>query len=161
MRDNKFIEAYQRLFDHFGPQEWWPAETPFEVLVGAVLVQNTNWSNAKKAVENLGENGLLRYENLSLLNETEIAHYIRSSGYYNLKAKRLKNVLNMIGVQYDGQFDRFLSDDGQSAREKLLDVKGVGPETADSILLYCCGHALFVVDAYTHRVFQRHNMVDD
>lgn len=159
--NNLFIEAYQRLYDHFGPQFWWPAEEPFEVMVGAVLVQNTNWSNAQKAIDNLRANELLDYDRLSLLSDLEIAGYIRSSGYYNLKSKRLKNLLNMIENQYGGDFNSFLTDDVWEAREKLLGVKGVGPETADSILLYCCGYPVFVVDAYTHRVFSRHNMVDE
>lgn len=161
MKSNTFMEAYQLLYNKFGPQGWWPGETPFEVMVGAVLVQNTNWKNAKKAVENLRENELLHYERLSLLSDVEIAAHIRPSGYYNLKAKRLKNLLNMIKDQYAGDFEDFLVADIYSARENLLGVKGVGPETADSILLYCCGYPVFVIDAYTHRVFSRHNMVDE
>lgn len=161
MVNNSFVEAYQRLYDHFGPQHWWPAEEPFEVMVGAVLVQNTQWKNAQKAIDNLREYDLLNYEKLSLLGATEIAEYIKSSGYYNLKSQRLKNLLDMIECQYDGDFSIFLADDALPARENLLGVKGVGPETADSILLYCCGYPVFVVDTYTHRVFSRHNMVDE
>ena len=161
LRTNIFSEAYQLLYDHFGPQGWWPGETPFEILVGAVLVQNTNWKNAKKAIDNLKNAGLLKYENLSIFNDNEIAPYIRPSGYYNLKAKRLKNLLDMIQSRYEGDFDWFLEDEAHAMRENLLSVKGVGPETADSILLYSCGHPFFVVDAYTHRVFSRHNMIEE
>jgi endonuclease-3 related protein len=161
VRTNNYSEAYQLLFDHLGPQKWWPGETPFEVMVGAVLVQNTNWKNAKKAIHNLKDACLLDYNALATLTDTEIAHHIRPSGYYNLKAKRLKNLLNMIGSRYDGEFATFLDDDANTMRENLLSVKGVGPETADSILLYSCGHPIFVVDAYTHRVFSRHNMIEE
>lgn len=156
---NRYTEAYRLLYDHFGPQGWWPGETPFEVMVGAVLTQNTSWSNVTKAIANLQRAGLLSFEGLSLCSVDEIAEHIRPSGYYNLKAQRLRNLLNLIGDHYQGDLGQFLVDDLQSARAKLLEVKGIGPETADSILLYACGHPLFVVDMYTHRVFSRHNLV--
>lgn len=158
---SKCQEVYRLLYDHFGPQGWWPGETPFETMVGAILTQNTSWSNVAKAIIALKDAGLMTYESLSLCSVDEIAQYIRPSGYYNLKARRLRNLLDMIGSQYDGQLDHFLGDDLQMAREMLLGVKGIGPETADSILLYACGHPIFVVDMYTHRVFSRHNMVDE
>lgn len=158
---SKSQEVYRLLYEHFGPQGWWPAETPFETMVGAILTQNTSWSNVAKAIIALKDAGLMTYESLSQCSVDEIAQYIRPSGYYNLKARRLGNLLDMIGNHYDGQLDRFLGDDAQAAREMLLGVKGIGPETADSILLYACGHPIFVVDMYTHRVFSRHNMVDE
>lgn len=158
--ENSFSQAYQLLYDHFGPQGWWPGETPFEVLVGAVLTQNTNWSNVKKAINNLKEAGLLAHKRLSSLHVDEIAGYIRPSGYYNLKAKRLKNLLDMIDSCYGGELEQMLSDNMSAIRENLLSVRGVGPETADSILLYACGHPIFVVDMYTHRVFSRHLLID-
>ncbi len=158
---NPFEEAYLRLFDYFGEQHWWPAETPFEVLVGAVLVQNTNWSNAGKALDNLRESGLLEYETLSQLSAEEIAPLIRPSGYYNVKAKRLRNLLNLIEEEYAGDFASFCAAEGEVLREQLLAVKGIGAETADSILLYACALPYFVVDAYTHRVFSRHNLLDE
>lgn len=159
MTINSYIEAYTLLFDHFGPQHWWPAETPFEVMVGAVLTQNTSWSNVRKAIDNLKMGDLLDYASLSRLTAGEIAQYIRPAGYYNLKAGRLRNLLDMVAEIYLGELQSFLEDDPETARENLLAVKGIGPETADSILLYGCGHPVFVVDMYTYRVFSRHNML--
>lgn len=161
MSDNAFHQIYGLLYDHFGTQGWWPADTPFEVIVGAVLTQNTNWSNVEKAINNLKEADLLTYHRLSSLHVDEIASHIRPSGYYNLKARRLKNLLGMINCCYGGELEEMLTDEMSTARENLLSVKGVGPETADSILLYACGHPIFVVDMYTHRVFSRHLMIDE
>jgi len=161
VQNNIFTEAYQLLYDHFGPQHWWPGETAFEVMVGAVLTQNTNWKNVVKALNNLKEAALLDYSSLSLLAADEIAGFIRPSGYYNLKAQRLKNLLNMVAKLYEGDLETFFADNLSTARENLLAVKGVGPETADSILLYACGAPVFVIDTYTHRVFSRHNMVEE
>jgi len=158
---NTFTAAYQLLYDHFGPQHWWPGETPFEVMVGAVLTQNTSWKNVVKALNNLKEAALLNYSSLSLLGAEEIAGFIRPSGYYNLKAQRLRNLLDMIAKQYEGDLEAFFTDTLSIARENLLAVKGVGPETADSILLYACDAPVFVIDTYTHRVFSRHNMVEE
>ena len=158
---NSFLEVYSLLYDHFGPQHWWPGETPFEVVVGAVLTQNTNWSNVQKAISRLKSENLLSYESLKELRAEEIAPHIKSSGYYNLKATRLRNLLNMIEDKYDGDFDLLLGDSLECGRENLLGVKGIGQETADSILLYACKQPIFVVDAYTHRVFSRHNLVDE
>ncbi|MBU1567855.1 MAG: endonuclease III domain-containing protein [Proteobacteria bacterium] len=128
-------------------------------MVGAVLTQNTSWSNVSKAITQLKNNGLLSFETLSLCSADEIAPHIRSSGYFNLKARRLRNLLDLIGNYYDGKLELFLNDALTTARENLLEVKGIGPETADSILLYACGHPIFVIDMYTHRVFSRHNLV--
>ncbi len=149
------------MYDYFGPQNWWPGDSPFEIMVGAILTQNTNWSNVQKAIDNLRGADLLSYPSLSLQRVDEIAQLIRPAGYYNLKARRLKNLLDMVTTFYDGELDAFLEDELGSARENLLGVKGVGPETADSILLYACGHPVFVVDTYTYRVFSRHNMVEE
>ena len=160
-RSNNYLEAYDLLYSHFGSQDWWPGETPLEIMVGAVLTQNTNWRNVTKAIDNLRQAGLLGYSQLLGLSVDQLAEYIRPSGYYNLKAKRLHNLLEMIDLRYDGQLNNFLEDDMVLARENLLNVKGVGPETADSILLYACGQPVFVIDTYTHRVFSRHNMVEE
>jgi endonuclease-3 related protein len=156
---NSYSDAYRLLYDHFGPQDWWPGDTPFEIMVGAILTQNTNWSNVQKAIQNLKSENLLSYESLAQLTADEIAQWIRPAGYYNLKARRLRNFLDMVANIYQGELDFFIEDDLRSARENLLTVNGVGPETADSILLYACGHPVFVVDVYTHRVFSRHNLV--
>lgn len=154
-----FHEIYTLLYDHFGPQGWWPSDSPFETMVGAVLAQNTSWQNVTKAIINLKEAGLMTYETLSSCGVEEIARHIKPAGYYNLKARRLRNLLDMIGQQYGGQLDDFLGDKLAVARERLLEVKGIGPETADSILLYSCAQPIFVVDTYTHRVFSRHNLI--
>ena len=161
MEKNNYQEAYRLLYAHFGPQGWWPGDTPFEVMVGAILTQNTSWSNVAKAIASLKKAGLLSYEALSRCNSDEIAQYIRSSGYYNLKARRLRNLLDLVDCDYHGKLDLFLAEELAIARRKLLEVKGVGAETADSILLYACGHAIFVIDMYTHRVFSRHNLVSE
>lgn len=159
--NNMYLEVYQKLFEHFGPQKWWPGDSPFEIIVGAVLTQNTNWLNVSKAINNLREAELLGYDSLKLLSVDEIASYIRPSGYYNLKARRLRNLLDMIEEVYFGELHLFLEDSLVAGRENLLSVKGVGPETADSILLYACGQPTFVIDNYTHRVFSRHQLVDE
>lgn len=158
---NPYKEVYRLLLEHFGPQNWWPGDTPLEIIIGAILTQNTNWSNASKAIDNLRDAGLLNYSTLVTLSVDEIASYIRSAGYYNLKAKRLRNLLDMIEEVYDGELERFLADQHYSCRENLLSVKGIGPETADAILLYACDHPAFVIDKYTHRVFSRHSLVDE
>jgi endonuclease III related protein len=158
---NPFAEAYRLLFDHFGPQRWWPAETPFEVMVGAVLTQNTSWDNVRKAIAELKTHGLLTFESLSGCSPAEIAPLIRASGYFNLKAQRLRNLLDLIVDEYQGDLQAFLDDDPEKTRSLLLTVKGIGPETADSILLYACNQPVFVVDMYTHRVFSRHNLLPE
>jgi endonuclease-3 related protein len=156
-----YLDAYQLLYSHFGPQGWWPGETPLEIMVGAVLTQNTNWTNVTKAIDNLRQGGMLGYPQLLEMSLDLLAEYIQPSGYFNLKAKRLHNLLKMIENLYDGNLDHFSNDDVVSARENLLNVKGVGPETADSILLYACVQPVFVIDTYTHRVFSRHNLVEE
>jgi endonuclease-3 related protein len=160
-RNNLFIEMYECLYAHYGPQNWWPGETSFEVMVGAVLTQNTSWSNVVKATDALKEQGLLDFASLYSASQGEIAACIKSSGYFNVKARRLHNLLQMIVDCYDGDIGNLLHDAAWSARANLLSVKGVGPETADAILLYAGKHPLFVIDAYTHRVFSRHGLVPE
>lgn len=154
-------EIFDRLDEHFGPLHWWPAGSPFEVVVGAVLTQNTSWKNVEKAIESLKRADLLSFDGLQSLSEEELAGYIKSSGYYNLKARRLKNLLEMIARDYEGELLQLLGEDTASARQALLSVKGIGPETADSILLYGGGQPSFVVDAYTHRILARHNLLPE
>jgi endonuclease-3 related protein len=152
------LEIYQRLYDHFGPQHWWPGETPLEIMVGAVLTQNTNWQNVEKAITNLKNGGLLSLPTLAEIPVDTLAQHIRPSGYYNLKAKRLKNLVRAIG-QNDEDLDTFFADRPDDLREKLLAIKGIGPETADSIILYAAEKPVFVIDAYTHRVLLRHDLI--
>ena len=160
-KTSQLQEIYDRLYQFYGPQNWWPAESRIEMLVGAVLTQNTNWQNVRKAIETLRTEGMLSFDALSSLPVDTLSLFIKPSGYYNLKARRLKNLLRMIEDEYGGRLDDLLETEPYSARESLLSVKGIGPETADSILLYGGGHPIFVVDAYTHRVFSRHNLVPD
>jgi len=155
------VAIYDALYTYWGPQHWWPADSAFEVLVGAVLTQNTNWQNVKKAIDCLRDSGLLSLDALHSLPESQLAAYIRPSGYYNLKARRLKNLLQMIADTYGGDLELLFQEETAVARRQLLSVKGVGPETADSILLYGGEHPLFVVDAYTHRIFSRHQLLPE
>ncbi len=156
-----FLEIYHRLYDHFGPQHWWPGDTPFEVMVGAVLTQNTNWTNVSKAIDNLRRAGVLHFTALDALPASQLAEYIRPAGYYRLKAGRLQNLLTMIRERFDGDLDRLFALDIEELRRQLLSVSGIGPETADSIILYAAGKPIFVVDAYTHRILSRHDCIDE
>ncbi len=140
------------LLQHFGEQDWWPAETPFEVIVGAVLTQNTSWKNVEKSIKTLKEHNLLSPDALYSKKTEEVADFIKASGFYNLKAKRLKNFLEFF-KGYDFDLERLKKE--PHIREKLLNIKGIGKETADSILLYALGQPFFVVDAYTKRIFFR------
>lgn len=157
----KLNEMFNLLYNHFGPQGWWPGETTLEVIVGTVLTQNTNWKNAAKAIENLKNRGLLSINALYSLKETDLAQEIQSAGYFNIKAKRLKNLINYIMDRYQGELSLFFEEDTQNLRESLLSIKGIGPETADSILLYAGNRPVFVIDAYTFRILLRHSMCDE
>ncbi|MBN2224738.1 MAG: endonuclease III domain-containing protein [Deltaproteobacteria bacterium] len=157
----RLMEIYDRLLGCFGPQHWWPADTPFEVAVGAILTQNTNWKNVERAVTNLKRADALTVEGIDGLAETELAELIRPSGYFTVKARRLKNFIGYITEKYRGDFLASLDGDGTHKRAELLSVSGIGPETADSILLYAGGHPTFVVDAYTRRVMARHGLVSE
>lgn len=158
---NKLYELYGLLFSHFGPQHWWPGETPFEIMVGAVLTQNTNWSNVSRAIEGLKKENLLSFAALEAMPHAELAGRIRASGYFNLKAIRLKNLLSAICQDYEGDLDRLFGEETGRLRRWLLAVKGIGPETADSITLYAAGKPSFVVDAYTHRILFRHGLIPE
>jgi len=160
MITERLTEIYQLLFDRFGPQHWWPGETQFEIITGAILTQNTNWANVEKAITNLKSAHLLTPEKLYHLDTTQLAELIRSAGYYNIKAKRLKNFLTWLFQNYDGQLTNLEILDTDRLRAELLAVKGIGPETADSILLYAFGRLIFVVDAYTARVAVRHGLIE-
>jgi len=155
---NRIQEIHTRLFDHFGPQHWWPGETPFEVMLGAVLTQNTSWRNVSMVIEALRQDGLLSFAALEALPPEILAEKIRPSGYYNQKAKRLKGLFAAIRED-SGSLEDFFSQDTHTLREKLLAVKGIGPETADSITLYAAGKPVFVVDAYTYRILLRHDLI--
>ncbi len=153
-------EIYDRLFHAYGHQHWWPGDTPFEVMVGAVLVQNTAWKNVEKAIGNLRDEGLLYPQSLYDLSLEELAELIRPAGYYRLKARRLHNLLALLVDRYDGSLKRMFQTDVHTLREELLGINGIGPETADSILLYAGEVPTFVVDTYTRRVLARHGWID-
>jgi len=152
---------YERMLAQLGPQHWWPAETPFEVMVGAILTQNTSWKNVERAIDNLKGVGLMSLEALSALPTGLLAEYIRPAGYYNIKAGRLHNLLTFINEHHGGDLQAFLDQPLASFREQLLSIKGVGRETADSILLYAANLPVFVVDTYTHRILVRHQVIDE
>ena len=155
------IKAYNLLFSFFGPQNWWPAETDLEMMVGAILTQNTNWNNVERAILKLKEKSLLSIQKLNQIPASTLAEYIRPAGYYNLKVKRLKNLINFIVDKYNGTIDNLFALDTQEIREELLKVKGIGLETADSIVLYGAGRPIFVVDTYTHRIVTRHGFIEE
>jgi endonuclease-3 related protein len=156
----KLNEVYQRLYDTFGPQHWWPGDTPFEVIVGAVLTQNTNWTNVERAIANLKAADCLEPRRLYELDSDTLETMIRPAGYFRVKAKRLRNVLRWLCDEYDGDLSILEQMDTSRLREELLGISGVGPETADSILLYALERPVFVVDAYTARVMVRHGLID-
>ena len=157
----RLVEMFNLLLNHFGPQNWWPAETELEVMVGTVLTQNTNWNNVQKAIDNLKKRRLLSLEGLGAIPVAELAQEIRPAGYYNIKAKRLKNLIGFLVGCYGADLALFLREETQTLREGLLSVKGIGPETADSILLYAARRPVFVIDAYTHRILTLHGMTEE
>jgi len=152
-------EVYQRLIEALGPQHWWPGESPFEVIVGAVLVQNTSWKNVERAIDNLRQSDLLDPHALADVRPEELEELIRPAGYYRIKARRLRSLLEFLVERYDGSLEQMFATGLPTLREELLGVHGVGPETADSILLYAGELPIFVVDAYTHRVLSRHGWI--
>jgi endonuclease-3 related protein len=152
-------QVYRKLFSAFGPQHWWPGETPFEVAVGALLTQNTSWSNASAAVQELKRLKLLDPGRLEKIPQRRLAEVIHSSGYFNQKAKRLKVFVRHLNRRYGGRMDRMRAVSAGPLREELLSLWGIGPETADSILLYGLEKPVFVVDAYTKRILARHSLI--
>ena len=153
------MNIYQKLYQAYGPRDWWPAETSFEVMVGAILTQNTSWRNVEKAIQKLKGKGVLNPEGIHDLKKTQLASLIKSSGYYRIKADRLKAFVNFLFEEFDGDLKRMGRERLGELREKLLGVKGIGPETADSILLYGLKKSIFVIDAYTKRILSRHKMI--
>lgn len=160
-RETLLLNIYQAMLAELGPSYWWPGESMFEVVVGAVLTQNTSWSNVARAIENLKQAGLLSGDKLYALPESELAELIRPAGYFRLKAARLKNVLVFLKNECRFDLARLKEEDTGSLRGRLLTVKGVGPETADSILLYALEKPSFVVDAYTRRMVARHGYLPE
>lgn len=155
------LSIYKRLYRRFGPQKWWPADTAFEIIVGAILTQNTSWANVEKAIKNLKRNKLLSPKALSGSRISKIARLIKPSGYYNIKAERLKNFLDFLNGKFEGNLKKLLKSESALQRKGLLEIKGIGPETADSILLYAANKPVFVIDAYTKRIFSRHGLIKE
>jgi endonuclease-3 related protein len=149
------------LLAHYGPPQWWPGDTPFEVMVGAILAQNTAWKNVEKALHNLKTYGLLDPLKMRELDQDTLALAIKPAGTYNLKAARLKGFIAWFLDRFDGDLEKMKQGSPQRLREELLEVKGIGPETADAILLYALGIPSFVVDTYAHRVLTRHELAMD
>lgn len=156
---NKLESIYKKLYQAFGPQHWWPGDTPFEVAVGAILTQNTNWGNVEKAIANLRTVRLLTARKMHEMPVDRLARLIRPAGYFNVKAKRLKAFMDFLMNEYNGSMRNMKKEDLHTLREKLLSVHGIGPETADSILLYALDKPVFVIDAYTKRVLSRHGIM--
>ena len=160
MLTEQLNEIYRLLYASYGSQHWWPASSGFEVIIGAVLTQNTNWGNVEKALANLKKTGLLKPEKLRDIKIEKLAELIRPAGYFNIKANRLKNLVNWLFENYQGCIENLDSAGTRRLRDELLSVKGIGPETADSILLYALDRPVFVVDAYTARVMARHHLIE-
>ncbi len=157
----QLLTIFDRLLAQYGQRHWWPGETPFEVCVGAILTQNTNWGNVERAIANLKEAGRLSPPGIAQLPPDELAALIRPAGYFNVKAGRLQAFVAFILQAADGDLDRLFLRNWPALRDMLLAVRGIGPETADSILLYAGNQPSFVVDAYTRRIFNRLGLVDE
>ena len=159
LAENAIRNYYRVLYRAWGAQHWWPAETPFEVMVGAYLTQNTAWTNVERALENLRRADALSLEGMRKIRLARLERLIRPSGYFRQKAKFLKTFIVFVDKQYEGSLDRMFSQPTDRLRAQLLELNGIGPETADSILLYAGNHPVFVVDAYTRRVLDRHKIL--
>ena len=157
----ELMELYSAMKNRFGALNWWPGESRLEICIGAILTQNTNWGNVEKAILQLKEADVMDIEGMLSLPAADLAELIRPAGYYNLKADRLRCFLTVIVQRWEGDLDAFLGRSVALLRADLLDVKGIGPETADSIILYAAELPSFVVDAYTIRIFMRHGLISD
>lgn len=151
---------YELLYERFGPQHWWPGDSQFEIIIGAILTQNTNWANVEKAIANLKTANVLSAQALYEMDLTDLAALIKPAGYFNVKARRLKSFLTRLFDKYEGRLENLEQLSTPRFREELLSIKGIGPETADSILLYAFERPVFVVDAYTARVMTRHGLIE-
>lgn len=151
-----FLGIYRALYRHYGRRHWWPGETPFEIIVGAILTQNTAWKNVERAISNLKKKRILTPKALLRIPRPRLAQLIRPAGYFNIKGERLKHFVRFLQTGYQGSLKRMFRTKLPRLRLELLEINGIGEETADSILLYAGEKPSFVVDAYTRRVFERH-----
>lgn len=158
-RGHNLFAIYATLNAHFGDLNWWPGKSPFEVIVGAILTQNTAWRNVEKAIVSLKSKKLLHPARILEIDDSALADLIRPAGYYNVKTERLKSFVRFLYDEFSGKLDKMFAEDLWCLRIKLLAVKGIGEETADSILLYAGEKPIFVVDAYTRRILQRHDII--
>lgn len=156
--EERLLRIFEILLLHFGRRNWWPAETDFEVMVGAILTQNTTWKNVEKAIGLLKAHGLLSMEAIYRIDERRLAELIRPCGFYNVKARRLKEFVKRMYESYGSDTENLSRIPSDTLRRELLDIKGIGPETADSILLYALRRPYFVVDAYTRRFLSNHGL---
>ena len=157
----KLLNIYRRLLAHYGPQHWWPAEEPFEVIVGAILTQSAAWGNVEKAIANLRSADVLSPKALRQLSAPRLAKLVRPCGYYNAKARKLKSFAYWLGNHYNYDLNKLFARDIDELRQQLLSVNGIGQETADSIILYAADKPIFVVDAYTRRIISRLGLAPD
>lgn len=155
------MEIYNTLSQFYGPTGWWPGDSPFEIAIGAILTQNTAWTNVEKAIDNLKRGKLLEPHKIIQCDRIQLEQAIRPSGYFRQKVERLIIFCKFLIEKYDGKIENMLHKDTTYLRKELLNIKGIGPETADDILLYACEHLIFVVDAYTRRIFSRHGILDE
>jgi endonuclease III related protein len=156
-----FRAFYDAMFAAYGPQHWWPAKTPTEVVIGAILTQNTAWKNVERAIENLRLAGALDWQVLHDMPQEQLAELIRPAGTFNVKARRLRAFIDWLWERFDGSLNRMFRTSLHTLREELLSISGIGRETADAILLYAGGLPTFVVDAYTARILFRHRLMDE
>jgi endonuclease-3 related protein len=152
---------FTTLYQRWGPQHWWPAESAFEMIVGAYLTQNTAWTNVEKALARLRENDMLTLDGVRQVSLARLQRLVRPAGYFRQKSKRLKIFVRFLDSHFDGSLPRFLAQPPEILRAQLLELNGVGPETADSIVLYAANHPVFVVDGYTQRILQRHDLLPE
>ncbi len=155
------LGIYRRLLDHFGPQHWWPAQEPFEVIVGAILTQSAAWGNVEKAIANLRAAEALLPRTLRQFSLSKLAKLVHPCGYYNVKALKLKSFAFWLGNHYKDDLDRLFANNTDDLRQQLLSIHGIGQETADSILLYAANKPIFVIDAYTRRIISRTGLAPD
>lgn len=160
-KSKRINSIYKKLIKRYGPQGWWPGDSKLECILGAVLTQNTTWTNAEKAITNLKKEHLIGIKKLASLSTQILASLIRPSGYYNQKALKIKRLISFVVENYQGDLERMFEEETRELRGKLLTIKGIGPETADTILLYAGGVPIFVIDAYTYRILSRHGLVPE
>ncbi|MFY9141019.1 MAG: hypothetical protein WBJ83_01595 [Thermacetogeniaceae bacterium] len=152
---DRLMEIYNKLYEYFGPRHWWPADTALEMIIGAILTQNVSWRSASAAIDNLKREGILSIEGILSCDPVSLSALVRPARYYNQKAKKLQSFCQVIAEEFRGDLESFLSLDMETLRKKLLSIYGIGPETADCIILYAAEKPIFVVDAYTRRIFSR------